>query len=52
MAMMFLCKQGYGSLNEITSWDTEQFLDAIEYESMTSAIERHYNWKSENERKR
>jgi len=41
MAAMMLCKRGYGSLDEVLSWDTKQFLDALEYESICSQVERH-----------
>ena len=41
-AAMHLSKQGYGSLTEILSMDTEQFLDLIEFERIQQDIERHY----------
>lgn len=39
MAAMMLCKKGYGSLSDIKSWDTKQFLDALEYESICAHVE-------------
>lgn len=47
MAMLYLCKQGFGSLADIVNWDTETFLDALEYEAISNAISRHLMWKSE-----
>lgn len=38
MAMFALSKAGYGSLAEIEAWDTDQFLDAIEFEHITADI--------------
>lgn len=39
MSIFFLSKQGYGSVNEIETWDTPKFLDAIEYEYIQNSIE-------------
>lgn len=50
--MMYLCKQGYGSLHEVREWDTDQFLDAMEYEAIENAIGRHMRWRSEQENAR
>jgi hypothetical protein len=47
MSILYLVKNGYGSVLEIRDWDTEQFLDALEYESIGNAITRHFHWKSE-----
>jgi hypothetical protein len=47
MAVFYLAKQGYGSVNDIKEWDTTQFLDAIEYESINNAIERYTHHKAE-----
>jgi len=41
MAMFSLSKAGYGSLAEIEQWDTDQFLDAIEFEQITADIQAH-----------
>jgi len=38
---LFLVKKGYGSLKEIQSLDTDEFLDCIEFEEIQSAIECH-----------
>lgn len=39
MSMFALAKAGYGSLAEIESWDTDQYLDAIEFEQMSADIQ-------------
>lgn len=41
MAMFALAKAGYGSLAEIEAWDTDQFLDAIEFEQISADIQAH-----------
>ena len=41
MAMFALVKAGYGSLAEISAMDTDEFLDAIEFEQMTADIQAH-----------
>lgn len=41
MAMFALSKAGYGSLAEIEQWDTDQFLDAIEFEQISADIMAH-----------
>ena len=51
MAMFYLAKQGYGSLKEIQTWDTPEFLDALEYEAISNAIDRHFRWKAEQDSK-
>jgi hypothetical protein len=47
MAIFYLAKNGYGSVNEIEDWDTDKFLDALEYEAIDNAIARHLRWKAE-----
>jgi hypothetical protein len=49
MAVLYLSKQGYGTPEQIRQWDTEDFLDACEYEAIDSAIGRHLRWKAEQE---
>ena len=39
MSIFYLSKQGYGSVNEIATWDTDRFLNAIEYEYIQNSIE-------------
>lgn len=39
--MFALSKAGYGSLAEIEAWDTDQFLDAIEFEQISADIQAH-----------
>jgi len=39
--MFALVKAGYGSLAEISTMDTDEFLDAIEFEQMTADIQAH-----------
>lgn len=41
MTMHYLIKKGYGTLKEVCSLDTADVLNAIEYDSMLSDIERH-----------
>lgn len=41
MAVLALCKAGYGTVREIEEWDTDQFLDAIEYEQIAADIQAH-----------
>lgn len=50
MAVLYLAKQGYGTPQQIKEWDTPEFLDALEYEAIGNAIERHIRWKAEKER--
>jgi hypothetical protein len=52
MAIYYLAKQGYGTVNDIRGWDTPEFLDALEYEAIGNAIDRHHQWKSEQDSKR
>lgn len=47
MAIFFLAKNGYGTVLEIEQWDTDRFLDALEYEAIESAIIRYLRWKAE-----
>jgi hypothetical protein len=42
MTIFYLAKQGYGSLSELRAMDTKEFLDLVEYEQISSAIERHH----------
>lgn len=49
MAVLYLAKQGYGSPESIREWDTDMFLDALEYEAIGDAIGRHLRWKAEQE---
>lgn len=51
MAVFYLAKQGYGSVEQIESWDTPRFLNALEYEAIENAITRHLSWKAEQGRK-
>lgn len=37
--MFALAKAGYGSVAEIETWDTDQFLDALEFEQITADIQ-------------
>lgn len=39
--MFALAKAGYGSVAEIETWDTDQFLDALEFEQITADIQAH-----------
>lgn len=39
--MFALAKAGYGSLAEIETWDTPEFLDAIEFEQIAADIQAH-----------
>lgn len=41
MTYFALVKKGYGTLAEIKSWDTPQFLDVVEYEQICSDIEQY-----------
>jgi hypothetical protein len=49
MAALYLAKQGYGTPGQIREWDSPEFLDALEYESIENAIGRHLRWKAEQE---
>jgi len=37
-----LVRHGYGTLDEIRKMDTRDFLDAIEYQEIASAIEQYH----------
>ena len=50
MSILYLAKNGYGSVDQIKNWDTKQLLDALEYEAIENAISRHIQWKSEQEK--
>lgn len=39
MMIFYLSKQGYGSIAELNELDTTEFLDLIEFEEITNAIE-------------
>lgn len=39
--MFALAKAGYGSMADIEAWDTDQFLDAIEFEQISADILAH-----------
>lgn len=41
MTIFFLARKGYGTIEQIASWDSPQFLDVVEYESIISDIEKH-----------
>lgn len=43
-SVFYLSKAGYGSIIEIEGWDTPQFLNLIEYETILNSIE-HYEMK-------
>lgn len=39
--MFSLVKAGYGSFSEVMAMDTDEFLDAIEFEHISADIEAH-----------
>ena len=41
MEILFIVKAGYGSLEEIKSLDTTDYLDIIEFESIQNDIQNH-----------
>lgn len=41
MTVLMLTKRGYGTMAELLKMDTPEILDAIEFEQMANAIERH-----------
>lgn len=41
MTICALSKKGYGSVAELKAMDTPEFLDVVEFEQMSSAIEQH-----------
>ena len=41
MKIFYLAKQGYGSIAEIRELDTKEFLDLVEFEQITKAIEQY-----------
>ena len=41
MTELYLCKAGYGTLEYIRQLDTPDFLDLVEYEQISNAIQRH-----------
>lgn len=40
--IFYLVRKGYGTVKEISEWDTPELLDAVEYERIQSEIERHF----------
>jgi hypothetical protein len=42
MTLLSLVKAGYGSLAELEALDTPDFLDLVEFESISRDIEAHY----------
>ena len=40
--IFYLSKQGYGSISEISELDTTEFLDLVEFEEITNAIESYH----------
>ena len=42
MTIFQLSKKGYGSLTELKELDTPEFLDLVEFESITNDIEQHH----------
>lgn len=47
MAIFYLAKNGYGSVDEIEKWDSDRFLDALEYEAIENAVASHLRWRME-----
>ncbi|MBE0469597.1 MAG: hypothetical protein IBX55_08855 [Methyloprofundus sp.] len=41
MTICALSKRGYGSIKELQELDTPDFLDVVEFEQMSNAIERY-----------
>lgn len=41
MTIFFLSKKGYGSIDNIETWDSPRFLDVLEYERIIMNIEQH-----------
>lgn len=42
MMLFYLSKQGYGSISELNKLDTTEFLDLVEFEEITNAIENYH----------
>jgi len=42
ITLLSLVKAGYGSLAELEALDTDDFLDLVEFESISRDIEAHY----------
>jgi len=45
-----LVRYGYGTLDQVRSMDTEDFLDAIEYQEISSSIEQYRMEQAQRER--
>jgi hypothetical protein len=45
MTVFYLAKKGYGTVKEIKDWDTKQFLDAVEFDTIENSIRNHVNSK-------
>lgn len=41
MTVFHLARRGYGTIEEIESWDTPRFLDIVEYEKIQRDLEQH-----------
>lgn len=41
MQLLSLVKAGYGSIVEVQDLDTDLFLDALEWEAITNAVQSH-----------
>lgn len=41
-ALCYLCKKGFGTLEELEALDTDDFLDLIEFENISQDIENYY----------
>jgi hypothetical protein len=50
MTVFALAKAGYGTVAEIRGMDTPEFLDLVEFESISRDIETHYYEKAKNGR--
>lgn len=50
MTIFYLAKAGYGSVAELRELDTKEFLDIVEYEQISNAIERHYMEEARNKK--
>jgi len=45
-----LVRQGYGTLEQVRQLDSQDFLDAVEYHEISSAIEQHRMNQAQRER--
>jgi len=41
MTVLCLCKAGYGTIKYLESLDTTEFLDIVEFEEISRAVEHH-----------